>query len=103
MIGIVAKPPAPSYLNVRFPDRLVGWHMADLGRLRPFAGLPTNDRVGWRAAGLLPLRMREKRTFRRWLGLAESGTAALDRTTAISGRSSNLRLPGAETVVHLYD
>jgi|SRR5271166_2469667 len=46
-----------------------------------------NVGLGWRGAGLLPLRWREKRTFRRWLGLAGSRLAALGRSTARSRRS----------------
>jgi hypothetical protein len=44
----------PPVLNVRFQDRLLARRTTRLGRLRPFAGSPTNDRVGWFPAGPLP-------------------------------------------------
>jgi hypothetical protein len=46
----------PSVTNGCFRDRLACALVPAKGRLRPLAGFPTNDRVGWLSAGPLPSR-----------------------------------------------
>jgi hypothetical protein len=50
-----ARPGRPRSLpDVRYCERKPSSEVSRLGRIRPFAGLPTNDRVGWEAVSLLP-------------------------------------------------
>ena len=62
-------------LNVRFRDRLMDRAMAELGRLRPLAGFPTNDRVGWISVDPVCDGATKNRTFFWRLDLAASRTS----------------------------